>query len=400
MARVAIVGAGLAGYTTARTLRDTGYDGEIVVVGAESHRPYDRPALSKSYLAGEIDAAELSLETAGERLDVDWRLGTPATGLDVPGRTLEFADGSTLPADEIVLATGSAPRRLVEPAASAEPDVPGRGASVHVLDTIEHADALRAALVPGAAVVVAGAGFVGLEAAATALALGAASVTVACAGSAPLGRFGAPASAAVRTLHERRGVRFVTGARVAGLGRGADGLPNGVRLDDGRRIEGSVVIVGLGSVPDTAWLAGSGLARTQHGAIVCDEAGRAAPGIHAAGDCAAWPGSYGGHWTLAQEQAREVARDIVTPTIAPEFRNPPYLWSDQHGARLQFAGRLRGDERISLEAGSLDDSDPFLVYRDPQGVEVAALGIDQGRLMTRWRKTHRTPAAPRAAVAA
>ncbi|WOF23451.1 FAD-dependent oxidoreductase [Microbacterium betulae] len=393
MPRVAIVGAGLAGYTVARTLRAAGHEGEIVVVGAEAHRPYDRPPLSKAYLSGELDAAGIALE-GDEEIGVGWRLGVAAVGLDAGTRALALSDGSVLGADEIVLAVGASPREL--------PELPGApsGAPAHVLGTREHADALRAALVPGAEVVIAGAGFVGLEVAAAAIAAGAASVTVVCADTSPLRRFGAEASAAVRGLHERSGVRFVTGVRVVGVERSPDGRPVGVRLGDGRVAEGSVVVAGIGAVPSTGWLAGSGLALTPWRAVACDDRGRAAPGIHAAGDCAAWGEVSCGHWTLAREQASRAAEDIVAPGTAAASGEPPYVWSDQHGARVQFAGRLRGDETVSVAAGDVAAGDPLLVYRDSRGEEVAAFGIDQPRLMMRWRKTHRAVASPSPQVAA
>ncbi|WP_159501456.1 NAD(P)/FAD-dependent oxidoreductase [Microbacterium sp. 18062] len=394
--RIAIVGAGLVGYTVARVLRAEGYAGEIVVVGAERHRPYDRPPLSKAYLHGEVDDGGLSLEAPGEHLDVDWRLGSAAVGLDASTRTLALADGSALTADHIVLATGAAPRRLPDVAMP----VTGRGIAplrpaAYVVGTIEDAADLRRALVPGTSVVVAGAGFVGLEVAATAAALGAASVTVVCADESPLrSAYGAEASAAVRALHERAGVRFVTGTRVSGVRRDGSGEPHGVVLADGRELEASVVVAGVGAVPATGWLADSGLRLTARGAVACDERGVAAPGVRAAGDCASWRDEPCAHWTRAREQAELVARDIVAPGAAAPSDAPAYVWSDQHGVRLQFAGRLRGGETATVEAGGIDTGDVFLVYRDDTGTEVAALGMDQVRLMMRWRKTHPAPLRP------
>lgn len=386
MSTIAIVGGGLAGYTVARTLRDHGHTGRIVVVGSEPHRPYDRTPLSKGYLAGEQDHASLMFDTDDDPLDVTWLLGRAAVGLEVDSRTLTLDDGSRLAADEIVIATGSTPMPLTGACGTASVS------AAHVLGTIEHADGLRAALVPGCAVVVAGGGFIGLEVAATALALGAAAVTVVTSDAHPLARYGPDASHAVRLLHERRGVRFVTGSRVAQVEEHEDGTPRGVRLTDGTLVPGNVVVAGIGSFPNTGWLDGSGLELTPRRAIVCDADGRAAPGIRAAGDCAAWAGASCAHWTLAQQQAEHVARALVDPSHVPTHTEQPYLWSDQHGSRLQFAGRLRGDEIATLESGSIEEGNPLFVYRDVHGTEVAVLGIGQARSIMRWRKLNRRAA--------
>ncbi|KAB1656655.1 oxidoreductase [Pseudoclavibacter chungangensis] len=385
MDTVAIVGGGLAGYTVARTLRDRGHTGRIVVIGSEHHRPYDRTPLSKGYLAGEQDHASLMFDADDDPLDAEWVLGRAAVGLDIGSRTLSLDDGTSLDADEIVIATGSTPVPLAGPCGAASVS------AAHVLGTIEHADGLRGALVPGATVVVAGGGFVGLEVAATALTLGAAAVTVITSDPEPLARFGPEASRAIRLLHERRGIRFVTGGRVARVEEDAAGTPLGVRLTDDTLVPGTVVVAGIGSFPNTGWLDGSGLELSPRRAIVCDTSGRAAPGIRAAGDCAAWAGDPCAHWTLAQQQAQHIALDLLAPGHTPAHTEQPYLWSDQHGTRLQFAGRLRGDEIATLEAGSVEGGDPLLVYRDRLGAEVAVLGIGQARAITRWRKLNRLP---------
>lgn len=373
--RVLIVGAGLAGHTVGQQLRQAGFDGEIVGVGAELHRPYDRPPLSKQYLSGALTRADLALEADGDA-DIAWQLGAAAARLDLAERAVELDDGRRLIADEIVLATGARPRSLGGPQTG-----------LYSLGTIEDADALRTALVPGAEVVIVGAGFLGLEIAATAIGAGAA-VSVVCADEGPLAdRHGPLASSVIRRLHERHGVRFVTGARVASVsveGSRADG----VVLDDGRRIGATAVIAGTGAAPAVEWLVGSGLDLA--GGVQCDADGRAAPGVWAVGDCAVWAGETCGHWTLATQRARHVARLLAG--VAPANAEAPYVWSDQYDARLQFAGGLRGDELAVIEAGSPDGDDLFAVFVR-EGAEVAAFAVNQPRLMMRWRKTHRPPAA-------
>lgn len=377
--RVLIVGAGLTGHTVAQQLRLHGYDGEIVGVGAEIHRPYDRPPLSKQYLAGTISRADLALESDGDA-DVEWMLGTSATELDLAGRAVVLDDGTRLSADEIVLATGARPRSL--------------GAArtgVYSLGTIEDADALREALSPDAAVVIVGAGFLGLEIAATAISSGAA-VTVVCADDGPLAdRHGPLASAVIRALHERHGVRFVTGARVREVSV-CDDRATGVVLDDGRHVPATAVVAGTGAAPAVEWLVGSGLDLA--GGVQCDDEGRAAPGVWAIGDCAVWDGSGCGHWTLATQRARHVARLLAG--AAPTAAEAVYVWSDQYDARLQFAGSLQGGEVAVIGAGGADTDDLFVSF-ERNGVDVAAFAVNQPRLMMRWRKTHRPPVAGAAA---
>lgn len=381
MSHVVIVGAGLAGYTVARTLRAEGFAGRLTMVGAEKHRPYDRPPLSKAFLSGQVDSSAISLESEEECLDIDWRLGVSAVNLDVPNRIVGLSDGSFLQATDIVIATGCSPRGLVD-------EQTNTAADVYVVGTLDHANALRAALVPGATVAVAGGGFVGLEVAATAMELGAAAVTVVSSDPGPLHRFGPEASSAVQALHETRCVQFVVNQRVLHVQRSAAGKPSGLVVADGSVVEADVIVAGIGSEPSTSWLVGSGLLLTPLGAVSCDGSGVAAPGIHAAGDCADWAGEACAHWTLAQEQAERVARNIIAPGTAVPSGNPPYVWSDQCGSRLQFAGHLTGDESIELRAGSVETGDPMWVYLRA-GIEVAAFGINQARQMMRWRKTHR-----------
>lgn len=370
--RVVVAGTGLAGFTVAQTLRSGGFAGEIVMVGQEPHRPYDRPPLSKGFLVGELTMADLAYETDESRLDVTWRLGVAAVGLDVANRALLLGDGSTVGGDELVIATGGRPR-------------PFPGALT--LGSVADAERLRPALAPGADVVVLGSGFIGLEVAATATQLGA-EVTVVCEEDSPLDRvFGAEASASIRGIHERAGVRFVPG--VQALEIVPDGDRKAVVLSDGRRLSSSVVIAGVGSAPATSWLATSDLELSPFGAIICDERGVAAPGIRATGDCASWSGAPCRHWTLAKERAARVAHDILEPGSGQESGDLEYVWSDQHGVRLQFAGTLHEGAVPTVESGGIDTGDVFLVYRTADGTEVAAFGMNQLRPMMRWRKTHR-----------
>ena len=380
---VLVVGASLAGYSTARALRAQGFDGRLTVVGDEGERPYDRPPLSKGFLAGRTSAAELALEPAGEDLRVEWHLGTAATGLDVPARAVHLADGSELSADAVVLATGGRARRL-----------PGRAAAlpgVHTLRTLADARALQAELVPGVRVVVVGAGFVGAEIASTANELGL-DVTVVEAAPAPLAApLGVELGLVVAALHERHGVRLECGVPVAGL-TGTDQV-TGVELLDGTVLPADVVVVGIGSGPAVDWLADSGLDVSR--GVSCSSVGLAAPGVWAVGDCSAWYDPYRGaphhteHWTDAFERPTVLARAMLGQP--PGALRAPYFWSEQYGVMIQFAGRYTGGEHVVIETGSVETGDVLATYRrpGPEGPDevVAVLGMNQPRLFTRARRT-------------
>ena len=386
MRTVAVVGASLAGLSAVRALRDQGYDGRVVVVGDEAHRPYDRPPLSKEFLSGRVDAAALALEHPGEELGAEWLLGSPAVSLAPAAREVVLADGTRLRTDGVVVATGARARRL-----------PSGGdlSGVHVLRTLDDALALRADLVPGARLVVIGAGPIGGEVASTAHALGV-QVTVVEALPTPLaGPLGSEMGAVVAGLHERHGVRLLCGVGVQRLE--GDGRVRGVALVDGTLLPADVVVVGIGASPNVEWLAGSGVELAN--GVVCDAEGRTAvPGVVAVGDCATWHDPRLGrphrveHWTAALERpAVAVAGLLGNPQpLAPGGRargaaSPPYFWSDQYGVRLQFAGYAAEADSVTVEQGSVEGADLLAVYRRGE-LPVAVLGLDQPRLFGRWRR--------------
>src|SRR4051794_23262008 len=293
---VAVVGAGLAGLRTCEALRQHGYTGPIVLVGAEPHAPYSRPPLSKEVLRGDdVSVATLRGEAELAALELDVRLGRAAVGLDVDARRVQLDDDSEVSADHVVIATGATPRQL--------PGVALDG--VHTLRTLDDCLAMREPLSAGANVVVVGAGFIGLEVAASARALGC-EVTVVDVLPAPLARvLPVGVGAAVTRLHADHGVDLRCGVGVAEVG-GTTSVEK-VVLDDGTTLAADVVVVGIGVVAETAWLADADL--TIDNGLVCDEALRAAPGIWAVGDVARWRQPDGGlarleHWTNAAEQAQ------------------------------------------------------------------------------------------------
>ncbi|MFY9918874.1 MAG: FAD-dependent oxidoreductase [Mycobacterium sp.] len=380
MKSIAVVGASLAGLSAARALRAQGFDGDLTVIGGEARRPYDRPPLSKEFLAGDVGEDALALEADDDDLNAQWLLGVHATRLDAAAGAVHVDDGTTVRADGIVVATGA--RARTWPASA-------RLAGVHVLRTVDDAIALRRELRPGARLVVIGAGFIGGEVASTAAKMGL-DVTVVEAAPAPLaGPLGVRLGAAVARLHTEHGTRLLCGAPVADL-TGRDRV-TGVQLADGRRLAADVVLVGIGAIPNVEWLRDSPLELSN--GVVCDEGGATSmPNVVAVGDCAAWHEPCVGcpqrveHWTGALERPA-----IAVATLLAGGRHngvpakPPYFWSDQYGRRIQFAGIAAPGDQISLEVGTLHDASFLAVYRRG-GEPVAVLGVDQPRLFTRLRR--------------
>ncbi|MFF2510059.1 NAD(P)/FAD-dependent oxidoreductase [Streptomyces sp. NPDC058086] len=380
MRTVAVVGASLAGLSAARSLRKQGYGGRLVIIGDELHRPYDRPPLSKEFLAGTLGEAELALEADDEDLRAEWLLGIRATGLDRADRAVRLADGQEVRADGIVIATGAVARTL--------PGSEGL-AGVHTLRTLDDARALRDELACGGRLVVIGGGFIGAEVASTAYALGL-DVTVVEAAPTPLaGPLGEVMGGIVSALHADHGVRLLCGVGVKGLS--GEARVEAVLLEDGRSIPADLVVVGVGARPCVEWLEGSGV-ELDNG-VKCGADGRTSlAGVVAVGDCANWYDPRAGahrrveHWTGARERPdAAIATLLAGGAVEPGVPRPPYFWSDQYGVKIQFAGHAAAADSVTIEAGAADDRDVLAVYRRA-GVPVAVLGMNQPRLFTRWRK--------------
>ncbi|OMH31502.1 hypothetical protein BGP79_11045 [Tersicoccus sp. Bi-70] len=425
MQSIIIVGASLAGLSAARALRAGGFGGELTVVGAEHARPYDRPPLTKDFLRGSCSTADLALE-ADEDLGARWLLGSAAVSLDAATRTVGLADGTTVRADGVVLATGAD--------AVDHPLLPV-GPNVHTLRTMADAERLRAELGDGRRLVIVGAGFIGTEIAASAAALGA-DVTLLSQDAVPLRRaLGEPIGDFLAAEHRAHGVRVIAPARITDVDRAgrADEPPGAVtalRLADGTVLPADVVVVGIGSRAATGWLAGSGLRLAADGGVLCDESGRAlaaedadtdridpgtvdagaggaaavVDGVVAVGDCAAWWDPYRGthhrleHWTGAVERAGIVAGVLLDTPGRP--CRAPYFWSDQYDLRLQVAGVVSGHDELRIEEGSVAGRS-FLARYYRAGEPVAVLGVNQPRLFTRARRSLGAgPAAGPSAVSA
>ena len=380
MKHVAVVGASLAGLSAARALRAQGFDGRLTIVGAESHRPYDRPPLSKELLAGSIVVEDLALERDDDDLGAEWRLGVRAERLEIAAGRVGLDDGSVLEVDGVVIATGAAARSM-----------PGtdRLGGVHVLRTVDDALALRADLVAGVRLVVVGAGFIGAEVASTARSTGVDVTVLEVAPTALAGPLGVEMGTRIARLHAEHGVRLHCGVEVSGL-IGTDRV-TAVALADGRKIAADVVVVGIGAQPNVAWLNDSGLAIGN--GVHCDEIGGTGhPGVVAVGDCSAWLNPRTGrhhrveHWTAARDRPSiAVATLLARSARTPSRERAPYFWSDQYGVRIQFAGEIEPDDEVSLEIGGPQDRSFLAVYRRG-GAAVAVLGVDQVREFTRWRR--------------
>jgi NADPH-dependent 2,4-dienoyl-CoA reductase/sulfur reductase-like enzyme len=371
--RIIVVGASAAGLAAAETLRREKYDGEITLVGAERHLPYDRPPLSKQILAGEWQPERLALRSDDRlaSLRLDFRLGVPASGLDPAAREVRLADGTSLGYDSLVIATGVRPRRL-----------PGEGA--HLLRTLDDALALRERIRAGTRLVVVGAGFLGAEVAAVARGLGA-SVTVVEPAPVPLAHaVGAEVGAVLAQAHVENGVDLRTGVGVTSVAR------DGVALASGEFIAADEVLVAIGSSPNTEWLEGSGL--TLDDGVVCDEYCAAAPGVYAAGDVARWPHPLFGvsmrieHRTNATEQGMAAARNLLNPQSPKPFAPVPYFWSDQYDMKIQAYGHLRGHEEIAVVEGELAQRRFLAIYRTGSRVS-GVLGVSVSPKSLRpWRQ--------------
>ena len=338
---VVVVGASLAGLRACETLRTDGFTGRVTLIGAEQHLPYDRPPLSKKLLAGEWEPDRIALRQPDDvdALGLDLRLGVPAAALDVDGRAVELADGTVVPFDGLILATGSAPRRLpgqqdagatsTSCARSTTRSPCGRGSPTARRRSSSSAPASSASRSPRPR------------------AAEGCAVTVLEGLPAPLIRgLGAEMGAAATAVHAAEGIDIRCDVTVAEL------RADGVVLGDGTLVPADVVVVGIGVAPATAWLDGSGLELRD--GVVCDATLAAGPPlVYAAGDIARWPNELYGeemrveHWTNAAEQGAAAARNLLVDaaggTPVP-YAPVPFFWSDQARHRIQFLGRA-GDGR-------------------------------------------------------
>jgi NADPH-dependent 2,4-dienoyl-CoA reductase/sulfur reductase-like enzyme len=387
--RIIVVGASLAGWRAVESLRTEGYEGKISLVGGERHLPYDRPPLSKQILAGTWppEKAVLADKRRSSEAQVHEVLGRRATALDAATRTLTLDDGTELRGDGIVITTGASPRRLPGT------EELGQADGLFTLRTLDDSLALRAAVTAteAARVVVIGAGFIGAEVASTCSTLGC-NVTVLEALSIPLQPIlGPEIGSYCGSLHGAHGVDLRTGVAVGAVRRSTGEGRLEVELDGGEVLMADVVVVGIGVVPETAWLEDSGL--TLENGVACDDRLFAGDGNVAAGDVARWAWRHDGteemirieHWNLAAEAGVAAAKNLFAGRAdAVSFTPVPYFWSDQYGIRFQVIGSPRGSDEVALVDGSFAEG-KFVALFGRAGRLSAVMAIGRPRQLMMFR---------------
>ena len=394
LSTIVVVGGSLAGIRSAEALRRRGFEGRLVLVGAEPERPYDRPPLSKEFLKGEreLDKIQLTKPEGFDALELDLRLGRSASALEPGDKTLRLDDGERLAYDGLVIATGASARPL--PGA---PDLDG----IHTLRTLGDSLAIRDALAQGPRVAVVGAGFIGAEVAATCRQRGL-EVTMIEALESPMARVLNPKVGDVcAAAHRDEGVDVRLGVGVDAIE--GDGRVERVRLADGSVVDADLVVVGIGAYPETAWLESSGLELRD--GVVCDATcATRAEGVVAAGDVARWHHEgYGEsvrieHWTNAVEQADAVAARLLDGPDVPPFAPVPFVWSDQFALKIQAAGTIRPDDDLFVAHGSLEERQ-FVALFGRGGKLTGALAMNRVRQLMGYRRMMREDASFDEAVA-
>jgi NADPH-dependent 2,4-dienoyl-CoA reductase/sulfur reductase-like enzyme len=378
---IAVVGAGLAGLRAAERLRELGFSGELTIIGAERHAPYHRPALSKQFLTGDLSARELTLATYVD-LEAEWRLGTTVQRLD-PARRLLYVHGEPpLRYDGLVIATGSRSRGLA--------DAPHRDGRVHLLRTLDDAEALQRALAADSEpCVIVGGGFTACELASTLRELGRDVIVVSRSPSLLDGSLGPTMGAGITRLHQDKGVRVLLGTEVRNWVPGDWGI--GVHLSDGTFTVAGNVILAVGGVPEADWLHGSGL-DCSDGVLcepTCHVAG--ATDVVAAGDVARWPNHRFDstprrveHWLNAVEMGRAAAESLLRGRAsAVPFEPMPRFWSEQFGIRLQAAGLPGLGDRTVRLSGDACAGKGVLGYFAGETL-VGLLGRESPRTVLHW----------------
>ncbi|MFD3592862.1 NAD(P)/FAD-dependent oxidoreductase [Nocardia sp. NPDC058640] len=385
-APIVIVGAGLAGLRTAEELRRAGYEGRVVLLGDESRPPYDRPPLSKQFVRGETDDTALRPPEFYADKNIELRLGTAVTGVDTAGRAITLADGSTVEYDQLIIATGLRPRRI--------PGLP-EVAGVHVLRAHEDAETLRAELAGANRAVIIGAGFIGCELAASFRSAGV-EVTLVEPQPTPLASvLGEQIGGLVARMHGDEGVDLRCGVGVDTLRADEAGRVCGAVLTDGTEIDADLVVVGVGSVPVTDFLADSGIElaeKADGGGVIADEVGRTnADAVWAVGDVAAW--QHDGtrkrveHWSSAGEQAKLVVTALLGGA-PPTMARVPYFWSDQYDVKIQALGTPSATDDVTIVT---DDGRKFLAYYSRDGILTAVIGAGMTAQVMKLRAKLATP---------
>ncbi len=375
MADFVIVGAGECGARAAFALRDKGFEGTITLIGAETHLPYERPPLSKDAL---VAGAGPKLVAEAERYEaarIDIVSGSTVTAIDRAAKRVELSDGRVLPYDRLLLATGARPRAL--------PGSPYANGRIRALRSHDDAVAIRSHLDQGSHIAILGGGFIGLELAASARTLGA-TVTLVEGLPRVLSR-GVPAEIAglIAERHAAEGFEILCGAKIAGI----EETPGEVRLtlEDRRVVSASLLIVGIGAVPNTELAEAAGLA-VENGIAVNTRLRTSDPDIFAAGDCTSYPLALYGErrvrlesWRNAQEQGLLAAANMLG--AEEPISAVPWFWSDQYDLTLQIAGLADGAAQTVRR--DMGDGAFILFHLDAEGRLIAASGIGPGNAVAR-----------------
>jgi NADPH-dependent 2,4-dienoyl-CoA reductase/sulfur reductase-like enzyme len=380
---VVIVGSSVGGVRTAKALRSQGFTGRVVVIGGEAHLPYDKPPLSKQFLAGAWDQNRVTILTAedADQADIELRLGSAAECLDMADRAVVLTDGTRVGYDVLVVATGAAAR----------PSPWSVDSGIHLVRTLDDTRELARALAVTGPVVVVGGGFIGAEVAATAHAAGR-DVTIVDPLAAPISRVvGAELGAMLAGVHARHGVRTRFGIGVESV-EGREGDLR-VTLTDGETLPAATVVVGIGAIPNDGWLASSGLLIDD--GVVCDEFCRAIdhPDVYAVGDVARWWHPRHGedirveHWTNAAEQSVCVAHNVCHPGELRAYAPTEYVWSDQYDWKIQIAGRPNRSalHRIIGDIAG-DPAQAAAVYGDRDGILSGAVTVNWPKALMMCRR--------------
>jgi len=392
---VVIVGASMGGLRAAEALRNNGFDGQITVIGDEVHAPYNRPPLSKEVLAKEVTHDAVAFKLRAQVEDVIWNLGDPATSLDLAKQVVTTASGKTFEYDGLVIASGLRPRVL---------DLPnGKVSGRHTVRTLDDAIGLRADLVPGAQVVVAGAGFIGCEVAATARGLGCEVTNVAIDSFPMIRPLGEELAAELQRRHESKGVNFRLQRGIKDL-TGTDSL-SGVILDDGDFLEATVLVEAISSHCNVEWLADTNidvsngvLADSALRAVTTD--GESVEGVYVVGDLARFANPLFDneprrieHWNIPTETGKRVGAvlsaylagaDNFAELAAQSFMPLPSFWSDQYDMKIQGFGMPGLADRYELVAGEISDELVMGYFRGE--ILIGVVGIGMTSEVMKYRK--------------
>lgn len=368
---IVIIGGGAAGFAAAQRLRDLGFDGNLTMVSADADAPYDRPNVSKDYLAGEADPAWMPLKDEAFYRDnrIDLRVRTKVMDIDAPARRVALEGGESLSYDVLLLATGATPIRLPTPGFDRD--------NVHVLRSLADGDSLIAAAARAKTVAVIGASFIGLEVAASLRTRGLAVHVVAPEALPFEDKLGPQVGAFIKRLHEEHGVRFH-------LGRTAKGYDGSrVTLDDGTTLDADLLVVGVGVRPSLELAQAAGL-RVDKGVVVDAHFRTSDPAIFAAGDIARYPEPATTdlirveHWVVAERQGQAAAAAMLGQGEAST--DPPFFWTAHYGCSIRYVGHAEGWDRVE-EIGSVADADAEIrLIKDGRAAALVTIGRDMASL--------------------